>query len=88
MDSYLKLIAVPHKLKGNCKDEKEFFLPEFKRILFKIFNYELNDEQLNDILELIHIKIRKMKDEQFRKQFVSKFVDRCINNAIIKFDLQ
>ena len=37
MDTYLKLIAVPHKLKSGRIDEKEIFLPEFKRILFKMF---------------------------------------------------
>ena len=56
MDTYLKLIAVPHKLKGGQKDEKEIFLPEFKRILFKMFQYELKEEHLQDIIQIIEKK--------------------------------
>lgn len=88
MDTYLKLIAVPHKLKGGQKDEKEIFLPEFERILFKMFQYELKEEHLQDIIQIIEKKIFDIKNEEFRKEFVPKFVDRCIRNALLKFDLQ
>ena len=88
MDTYLKLIAVPHKLKGGQRDEKEIFLPQFKRILFKMFKYELKEEYLHDIIQIIDDKIFEIKDEEFRKEFVPKFIDRCIHNALLKFDLQ
>ena len=88
MDTYFKLIAVPHKLKGGQRDEKEIFLPQFKRILFKMFNYELKEEYLQDIIQIIDDKIFEIKDEEFRKEFVPKFIDRCIRNALLKFDLQ
>lgn len=88
MDTYLKLIAVPHKLKGGKRDEKEIFLPEFKRILFKMFKYELKEKHIQDIIQITDDKIFEIKDEEFRKEFVPKFIDRCIHNAIIKFDLQ
>ena len=88
MDTYLKLIAVPHKLKNDNRNEKEIFLPEFKRILFKMFKYELKENHLQDIIQIIDDKIFEIKDEQFRKKFVPKFIDECIRKAILKFDLK
>ena len=88
MDAYLKLIAVPHKLKNENRDEKEIFLPEFKRILFKMFKYELKENHLQDITQIIDNKILEIKEEEFRKEFVPKFIDQCIRNTILKFDLQ
>ena len=88
MDTYLKLIAVPHKLKNENKNEKEIFLPEFKRILFKMFNYELKEKHIQDIIQITDDKIFEIKDEEFRKEFVPKFIDQCIRNTILKFDLQ
>ena len=86
MDTYLKLIAVPHKLKSGQRDEKEIFLPEFKRILFKMFKYELKEEHLQDIIQITDDKIFEIKDEEFRKEFVPKFIDQCIRKALFKFD--
>ena len=88
MDSYLKLIAVPHKLKQGNQDNKVFFLPELKRILFKIYLVEIEDNELKEIEFLLDHKIFEIKDEQFRKKFVPKFIEDCIRNAILKFDLK
>lgn len=88
MDTYLKLIAVPHKLKNENRDEKEIFLPEFKRILFKMFKYELKEKHIQDIIQITDDKIFEIKDEEFIKEFVPKFIDQCIRNTILKFDLQ
>jgi hypothetical protein len=88
MDSYLKLIAVPHKLKQGNQDTKLLFLPELKRILFKIYRVEIEDIELTEIESLLDQKIFEIKDEQFRKKFVPKFIDDCIRKAILKFDLK
>ena len=53
-----------------------------------MFKYELKEEYLQDIIQIIDDKIFEIKDEEFRKEFVPKFIDRCIRNALLKFDLQ
>ena len=86
---FFKLIAVPHKMKPNMiNDKRELYESQLKKVLSKLYECSIEDHEFGQVCHQLDEFFFLKKDEDFRKEFVPKFIDKCIRNAITKFDLQ
>ena len=88
VDDQFKLIAVQTKCIKPKQEEKhkdKIYIEKFLYYKYKLIPDNLSNEIVETIISEIDIIIQNHQ----LQQFVSQFVDKCINNAIekLKFDI-